>query len=171
MYTLFSLDSQPQPTSKVSMAGAYHNIGSAASFPSSSSFYLLRHNHHLKRLSFTFPIRTTATSTAVVNPLAMSNNTNPPHPSLEVIGGAQESFLPAFKTLHLPYNPYPVFGWNTHVETIFAAFFRSCPDVRFRRECLRTKDDGCVALDWVVGDQTSLPSNSPVLILLVCHLL
>lgn len=154
------------------MAGAYYNIGSAASFPSSSSFY----HRHLKRVSFTFPIRTTATTSAV-NPLAaaaaaaMSNNTNLPHPSLEVIGGAQESFLPAFKTLHLPYTAHPVFGWNTHVETIFAAFFRSRPDVRFRRECLRTKDDGCVALDWVVGDQTNLPSNSPVLILLVCLLL
>ncbi|KAL0326721.1 UNVERIFIED_CONTAM: Embryogenesis-associated protein [Sesamum angustifolium] len=29
--------------------------------------------------------------------------------------------------------------------TIFSAFFRSLPDVRFRRECLRTRDDGAVA--------------------------
>lgn len=143
------------------MAGAYNYIGSAASFSSSSSSFRL--HHHLKQLSFTFPI---GAATTAVNPLAAMSNNIDHHPSLEVVGGAQESFLPAFKTLHLPYTPYPFFAWNTHVETIFAAFFRSLPHVRFRRECLRTKDDGCVALDWVVGDRTSLPSNSPVLILL-----
>ncbi|EPS65557.1 hypothetical protein M569_09218, partial [Genlisea aurea] len=88
------------------------------------------------------------------------------HPSLEVIGGGLDLFLPAFKTLHLPYVPYPFIGWNRHVETIFAAFFRSVPDVRFRRECLRTRDDGAVALDWIAGDERSLPPDSPVLILL-----
>ncbi|XP_021903183.1 embryogenesis-associated protein EMB8 isoform X2 [Carica papaya] len=51
-------------------------------------------------------------------------------------------------------------------ETIFAAFFRSIPDVKLRRECLRTKDDGVVALDWVSGDDRRLPLESPVLILL-----
>ncbi|KAL2551049.1 esterase/lipase/thioesterase family protein [Forsythia ovata] len=96
----------------------------------------------------------------------MANSSNNHHPSLEVIGGAMEKFLPAFKTINLPYTPYPVFGWNRHVETIFTAFFRSRPDVRFRRECLRTKDNGAVALDWVCGDDSRLPSDSPVLILL-----
>ncbi|KAL6986487.1 embryogenesis-associated protein emb8 [Sarracenia purpurea var. burkii] len=89
-----------------------------------------------------------------------------PHPSLEVLGGARDSFLPAFKTLTHPYNPYPIIGWNRHIETIFAAFFRSLPDVRFRRECLRTKDNGSVALDWVAGDDRRIPAESPVLILL-----
>lgn len=154
------------------MTGAYfYNVGSATPIsPSSSSSYL----RHLNRLSSSFssPIppnvrTTTTTAAAAATPLAMSNNTTIPHKSLEVIGGAKDSFLPAFKSLHRPYSAYPVFAWNTHVETIFAAFFRSLPDVRFRRECLRAKDDGCVALDWVVGDQRSLPSNSPVLILLV----
>ncbi|KAF5948079.1 hypothetical protein HYC85_014036 [Camellia sinensis] len=90
-----------------------------------------------------------------------------PHPSLEVVGGGgRDSFLPAIKILNRPYKPYPVIGWNRHVETIFAAFFRSLPNVRFRRECLRTKDNGSVALDWVSGDDFRLPPDSPLLILL-----
>ncbi|CAL5343216.1 unnamed protein product [Camellia sinensis] len=90
-----------------------------------------------------------------------------PHPSLEVVGGGGwDSFLPALKILNRPYKPYPVIGWNRHVETIFAAFFRSLPNVRFRRECLRTKDNGSVALDWVSGDDFRLPPDSPLLILL-----
>lgn len=88
-------------------------------------------------------------------------------PSLEVLGGGLDSYLPAFKTLNRPYDAFPVVGWNRHVETIFASFFRSVPDVRLRRECLRTKDDGAVALDWVSGDDRQLGADSPVLILLV----
>ena len=90
------------------------------------------------------------------------------HPSLEVIGGGFKKFLPAFKSnLRQPYRHFPVVGSNRHVETIFAAFSRSLPDVRYRRECIRTKDEGAVALDWVAGDYLNLPSLSPVLILLV----
>ncbi|XP_022949852.1 embryogenesis-associated protein EMB8-like [Cucurbita moschata] len=89
-----------------------------------------------------------------------------PHPSLEVIGGGCDRFLPALKDLNLPYKPFPVIGWNRHLETIFASFYRSCPDVRFRRECLRAADNGTVALDWVVGDDLRLPIDAPVLILL-----
>ncbi|KAI4312693.1 hypothetical protein MLD38_037494 [Melastoma candidum] len=89
-----------------------------------------------------------------------------PHPSLEVLGGAAEAFLPVLKTLHQPYKPYPFIGWNRHVETIFAAFFRKLPEVRFKRECLRTPDDGSVALDWVSGDDGRLPPDSPLLVLL-----
>ncbi|KAJ8451085.1 hypothetical protein Cgig2_026894 [Carnegiea gigantea] len=89
------------------------------------------------------------------------------HPSLEVIGGGFEKFSPAFKSnLRQPYRHFPVVGSNRHVETIFAAFSRSLPDVRYRRECIRTKDDGAVALDWVAGDNLNLPPLSPVLILL-----
>ncbi|KAL0446530.1 UNVERIFIED_CONTAM: Embryogenesis-associated protein [Sesamum latifolium] len=126
---------------------------------------------HLSHLSSTLTpskphhfsaLRATATIAAAKMPGSSSKS----HPSLEVIGGAVDTFLPALKTLHLPYVPYPFVGWNCHVETIFAAFFRSLPDVRFRRECLRTRDDGAVALDWVSGDDRNLPSNSPVLILL-----
>ncbi|GMP68434.1 hypothetical protein CsSME_00028059 [Camellia sinensis var. sinensis] len=59
-----------------------------------------------------------------------------PQSSLEVVGGGgRDSFLPALKILNRPYEPYPVIGWNRHVETIFAEFFRSLPNVRFRREC------------------------------------
>ncbi|KAK4844053.1 hypothetical protein QYF36_015836 [Acer negundo] len=89
-----------------------------------------------------------------------------PHHSLEVIGGARDAFLPALKTLDRPYNAFPVIGWNRHVETILASFFRSLPDVRLKRECLRTKDNGSVALDWVSGDHERLPPDSPLLILL-----
>ncbi|KAG6636449.1 embryogenesis-associated protein EMB8 [Carya illinoinensis] len=92
------------------------------------------------------------------------------HPSLEIIAGggdgAHDSVLLALKTLTRPYTPFPMVGWNCHMETIFASFFRSLPDVRLRRECLRTRDNGCVALDWVSGDDRQLPPESPLLILL-----
>jgi hypothetical protein len=74
------------------------------------------------------------------------------------------------------YKPFPGLT-NAHVETIFAAFFRRLPDVRFRRECLAAPDGGTVALDWPVhgGKRASddamwsqeLPAGSPLLILLV----
>ncbi|KAL4570596.1 hypothetical protein LXL04_026254 [Taraxacum kok-saghyz] len=89
-----------------------------------------------------------------------------PHPSLEVTGGALDTFLPAFTTLDRPYDAYPFVCSNTHLETIFAHYFRSCPDVRFRRECLRAKDNGSIAIDWVVGDDRNLSPNSPTIILL-----
>ncbi|XP_024994101.1 embryogenesis-associated protein EMB8-like [Cynara cardunculus var. scolymus] len=111
----------------------------------------------------TNPFSTTVTryTTMAATPL------NPqPHPSLHVSGGALDSFLPAFKTLDHPYDSYPLVASNRHIETIFASKFRSVPDVRFRRECLRTKDNGTVALDWVAGDDRSLSPNSPTLILL-----
>ncbi|XWS50160.1 hypothetical protein CRYUN_Cryun12cG0065100 [Craigia yunnanensis] len=102
---------------------------------------------------------TTTTTTKITMPIH--------HPSLEVIGGARDRFLQALHTnLCLPYNPFPLIAWNRHVETIFAAFFRSVPQVRLRRECLRVKDGGSVALDWVSGDHRRLPPDSPVLILL-----
>ncbi|KAF5207062.1 Embryogenesis-associated protein emb8 [Thalictrum thalictroides] len=91
----------------------------------------------------------------------------PKSSSLEIIGGACDSYLPVLKSLlNRPYNPYPLVCWNRHVETIFAAFFRSLPGVRFRRECLRTADNGTVSLDWVSGDDLELPADSPLLILL-----
>ncbi|XP_047315720.1 embryogenesis-associated protein EMB8-like [Impatiens glandulifera] len=105
-----------------------------------------------------------------VQPIASASSIMPdsikPHPSLEILGGATNSFLPALKILTDAYKPYPVIGWNRHIETIFASFFRNIPDVRFRRECLRMKDGGVVSLDWVSGDDLRLPSNSPTLILL-----
>uniref|UniRef100_A0A7C9DIP1 Alcohol O-acetyltransferase n=1 Tax=Opuntia streptacantha TaxID=393608 RepID=A0A7C9DIP1_OPUST len=122
-----------------------------------------------------FRFRASATSpTAVASVSPMAENRTPGkqaarfHPSLNVIGGGFEKFSPAFKSnLQQPYRPCPVIGSNRHIETIFAAFFRSLPDVRFRRECIRTKDDGAVALDWVAGDDRNLAPLSPVLILLV----
>ncbi|PSS11245.1 Embryogenesis-associated protein [Actinidia chinensis var. chinensis] len=127
------------------------SISSAASLTSSSL--------HIRRL---VPVSAVHATNASV---AMPEDRRP-HPSIEVVGGARDSFLPALKTLHRPYDAYPIIAWNRHVETIFAAFFRSLPNVRLRRECLRTKDNGTVALDWVSGDDRRLPSDSPLLILL-----
>ncbi|PIN14655.1 Alpha/beta hydrolase [Handroanthus impetiginosus] len=130
--------------------------------PLSSSVRHLNHlpfNLNSSKLSHFCTLRASA---AMAVPESFSNG----HPSPEVIGGAVDRFLPAFKTLHVPYVPYPFIASNRHVETIFAAFFRSLPEVRFRRECLRTRDDGAVALDWVCGDDHNLPSDSPILILL-----
>ncbi|KAF3771556.1 Embryogenesis-associated protein [Nymphaea thermarum] len=86
------------------------------------------------------------------------------HPSLEVIGGDRFPL----QALGRSYRPFPLIGSNRHVETIFAAFFRSLPDVRYRRECLRTAEGGALALDWPVGgDDQRLASDAPVLILLL----
>ncbi|XP_020084479.1 embryogenesis-associated protein EMB8 [Ananas comosus] len=96
------------------------------------------------------------------------NGDDPQEPSLSnlEIVGARRALLSSFASLKKPYKPFPLIAWNRHVETIFAAFFRSAPDVALRRECLRTSDDGAVALDWVSGDDRRLPFDSPVLILL-----
>lgn len=151
-------------TTNQSMARA--TIGSAT-YISSSSF------NHLKNLSNSpLPVHVTflrrSKSTGVT---AMSAAGNVPHPSLEITGGGRDMFISAFKSLNNPYSAYPIVGWNRHIETIFASFFRSTPDVRLRRECLRTKDDGSVALDWVSGDDRRLPPDSPLLILLVSSIL
>ncbi|KZV45954.1 hypothetical protein F511_10644 [Dorcoceras hygrometricum] len=125
-------------------------------------------HHSLRRLT-QFPVTLiSCRTTNLYNIRAVSNsNSSTNHqPSLEIIGGAVDSFLPAVNALHLSYVPYPVVGSNRHLETIFAAFYRSLPDVRFRRQCFRTRDDGTVALDWISGDDRSLPSDSPILILL-----
>ncbi|XP_074317658.1 embryogenesis-associated protein EMB8 isoform X2 [Silene latifolia] len=89
------------------------------------------------------------------------------HPSLDVCGGGLIKYLPSLhNTLQRPYRPFPVIGLNRHLETIFASFFRSLPTLTFKRECIRTPDDGAVALDWVAGDHFNLPPDSPTLILL-----
>ncbi|XP_076881400.1 embryogenesis-associated protein EMB8-like [Bidens hawaiensis] len=89
------------------------------------------------------------------------------HQSLEVLGGARDTYCPVINThITRPYNHFPVLGTNCHVETIFASLFRTVPDVKLKRECLRTRDDGTVALDWVSGDARNLPDNTPVLLLL-----
>ncbi|KAL8200965.1 hypothetical protein R6Q57_012304 [Mikania cordata] len=116
-----------------------------------------------KHLFFT-PVQ--ATTLTRYNTVAAMMSATQHHPSLDVSGGALDTFLPAFTTLNRPYEAYPVIRSNTHLETIFAYFFRSTPDVRFRRECLRTKDGGAVSLDWVAGDDRNLSPNSPILILL-----
>ncbi|KAK8964188.1 Embryogenesis-associated protein EMB8 [Platanthera guangdongensis] len=85
--------------------------------------------------------------------------------SLEIIG-SRRALLSGFSSLKQPYRPFPIIGWNRHVETIFAALFRSLPSVRLRRECLRARDNGAISLDWVSGDDRLLPPDSPVLILL-----
>ncbi|XP_047336010.1 embryogenesis-associated protein EMB8-like [Impatiens glandulifera] len=102
----------------------------------------------------------------IVSSSSIMPNSVKPHRSLEIVGGATDSFLPALKILTSAYKPYPFIGWNRHVETIFASLFRYLPDVRFRRECVQMKDGGVVSLDWVSGDDLRLPFNSPTLILL-----
>ncbi|XP_057773649.1 embryogenesis-associated protein EMB8 [Salvia miltiorrhiza] len=122
---------------------------------------------HLPHLPFALTlIRPPYFSTLRATAARMPECSSELHPSLEVVGGGADTFIPAFKAPHIPYVPYPLIASNRHVETIFAAFFRSLPDVRFRRECLRTSDGGAVALDWVSGDDRSLPLESPILILL-----
>ncbi|ERN10725.1 embryogenesis-associated protein EMB8 [Amborella trichopoda] len=85
--------------------------------------------------------------------------------TLEVMG-ARSSLLSSFQSLRKPYGPFPLICANRHLETIFAAFFRSLPHIVYRRECLRTSDGGSIALDWPAGDRDKLPLDAPLLILL-----
>ncbi|CAH9068740.1 unnamed protein product [Cuscuta europaea] len=136
---------------------------SSAAVPTYSSFrrFSLKPSYSISNARTCSTASTAATSTTRI----LSGHVIP-HPSVEVIGGARDVILPALKSLHNnTYRPYPIIGWNRHAETIYAAFFRTLPDVKLRRECLRTRDDGSVALDWVSGDD-SLPPDCPVLILL-----
>lgn len=134
-----------------------------ACFGSAPILFPLRHLHLSPKPISVVHVTTTTTTT-------MTDARNP-HPSLEIIGGARDLFLPAFNSLHRPYAAFPLIAHNRHLETIFASFFRSAPHVRYKRECLRTKDNGAVSLDWVSGDHRRLPPYSPVLILLVRALL
>ncbi|MCO5568424.1 hypothetical protein L7F22_022123 [Adiantum nelumboides] len=94
---------------------------------------------------------------------------------LEIVAnpaGISKVLLDGLPMLKQPYKPYP-FIRNRHQETIFASFFRSLPDVIFRRECLRMQDNGTVALDWPVrgadcevGPDHFTRDGCPVLILL-----
>ena len=86
---------------------------------------------------------TTLPSSANSNPIASPPPSPPPsQSSLEVLGRARGggSFRRWKQALARPYSPFPLPGWSRHVQTIFAAFFRSVPDVRLRRQCLRTME-------------------------------
>ncbi|XP_057518276.1 embryogenesis-associated protein EMB8 isoform X2 [Amaranthus tricolor] len=132
-----------------------HFLFHTSYFPSSFTTITAHHRLHVTR-SYVASMSETGTRQAIQV-----------HPSLEVLGGGRNKFLPALKKyLEDPYNPFPLIGSNRHVETIFAAFYRSLPEVKYKRECLRTKDDGAVALDWVAGDHSTLPPLSSILILL-----
>lgn len=81
--------------------------------------------------------------------------------------------LAKLKRLKQPYEVVPGLG-NGHVETIFAAFFRSQPAVKYHRDLiLCTTDGGCVALDWPVEANheneewkwDDLPDDAPVVVL------
>ncbi|XVF51217.1 hypothetical protein PTKIN_Ptkin04bG0167000 [Pterospermum kingtungense] len=125
------------------------------------SISLSRHTYHPVTARHVATMTTTTTTTKIAMPEH--------YPSLEVIGGGRDGFLQdqaLHSTLSQPYNPFPIIAWNQHVETTFAAFFRSVPHVRLRRECLRVKDGGTVALDWVSGDDRRLLPDSPILILM-----
>ncbi|XP_002971512.2 embryogenesis-associated protein EMB8 [Selaginella moellendorffii] len=101
-----------------------------------------------------------------------------PRDDLEIVSGDGElrseilHNMPTVK--RRKYRAFPVIGSNRHVETVFAAFYRHRPKMRFRRECLRMIDGGTVALDWpVMGEdrdaakwREKLPSDAPVLIFL-----
>lgn len=90
--------------------------------------------------------------------------------TLEVRGAGaafNASILPKLTELEKPYKPFPLLT-NRHVETIFAAFFRSLPRLTFRRECLRMADGGTVALDWPLPE---VQNPKAVLVLLVRPLL
>lgn len=86
--------------------------------------------------------------------------------TLEVIGEKSSfntSIIPHLTELQKPYKPYP-FLTNRHVETIFAAFFRTLPHLTYRRECLRMADGGTVALDWPLVEVQN--PNGAILLLL-----
>jgi predicted alpha/beta-fold hydrolase len=61
--------------------------------------------------------------------------------------GFNDSILSQCPTLLEVYNAFP-FLTNGHVETIFAAFFRRNPGVKYSRRCLIMDDGGTVTLDF-----------------------
>jgi pimeloyl-ACP methyl ester carboxylesterase len=72
----------------------------------------------------------------------------------EVVGSPgllEGELVKSLSEVRKPYKPFPLLT-NRHVETIFAAFFRSLPNIKYRRECLRMADGGTVALDWPLLD-------------------
>ncbi|XP_077248464.1 embryogenesis-associated protein EMB8-like isoform X2 [Tasmannia lanceolata] len=134
-------------------------LSASGSLPPHLSFPFTTFSSSPTRTQFSLHVMTTEDPTP-------ASHANKKSSSLEIIG-ARESVLTRFGSLNRPYRPFPILGWNPHVETIFASFFRSTPEVTLRRECLRTRDDGAIALDWVSGDDDRhLPFHSPVLILL-----
>lgn len=93
---------------------------------------------------------------------------------LEIVANPGEFntlLLERFSILKQTYKRFPLLV-NRHQETIFAALFRSLPNVKFRRECLRMEDGGTVALDWPVRGAgcemgtKHFTESTPVLILL-----
>ncbi|KAK2351605.1 embryogenesis-associated protein EMB8 [Trifolium repens] len=128
-----------------------------------------KNNNNTNNTALIKSLHLSATATSVHVTMSVADHQQPPlpHPSFEILGGALHRFFPSL-TQHLtrPYNPFPFIAWNRHVETIFASFFRSTPDVTLRRQCLRTQDGGSVALDWVPGDDRRLLPDAPLLILL-----
>ncbi|KAK7312134.1 hypothetical protein VNO77_35762 [Canavalia gladiata] len=132
----------------------------ARSLVGSASLFSRSYNNNAYKLIKSIHV----TSSAVA--MTTTTTTTTPHPSLEILGDASNRFLHALPYLSRPYHSSPLLASNRHLETIFAAFFRSVPDVKLRRQCLRTQDGGSVALDWVSGDDRLLPPDSPLLILL-----
>ncbi|KAF3335682.1 embryogenesis-associated protein EMB8 [Carex littledalei] len=118
--------------------------------------------------TLSYPRRSLLPLPAMSSPSATKSD-DLPDSSLEIVG-VRRSLLSCLVSLQRPYRAFPVLGWNRHAETIFAAFYKSLPVIKLRRECLRTKDDGAVALDLVSGDDTELPFGSPVFIFLVVSL-
>ena len=75
------------------------------------------------------------------------------NPASPLIDGASDSILSVLKsTLTCPYYSFPFIGWNCHVETIYTVICRSFPGVKLRHECLCTKGNGSVALNWVSSE-------------------
>eukprot|EP00252_Welwitschia_mirabilis_P014776 TRINITY_DN3276_c0_g1_i2.p1 TRINITY_DN3276_c0_g1~~TRINITY_DN3276_c0_g1_i2.p1 ORF type:complete len:403 (+),score=42.59 TRINITY_DN3276_c0_g1_i2:235-1443(+) len=101
--------------------------------------------------------------------IAISEGMSKEEEEVKIIGSNKELIrqLKSLKTSPVPLPPFR----NRHAETIFAAFFRTLPNVRYWRECLRMSDNGTVALDWPLSGEhdiwnTELPFDSPVLVLL-----
>eukprot|EP01025_Chloroclados_australasicus_P011095 TRINITY_DN14807_c0_g1_i1.p1 TRINITY_DN14807_c0_g1~~TRINITY_DN14807_c0_g1_i1.p1 ORF type:complete len:455 (-),score=59.69 TRINITY_DN14807_c0_g1_i1:247-1476(-) len=67
-----------------------------------------------------------------------------------------------------PNLTYPALWWltNGHVETIFAAFTRKKPGVKYVRELVKMSDGGLVALDWRHPFDRSMLSEKPLVILM-----
>ncbi len=91
----------------------------------------------------------------------------------EVVGSPgllEGELVKSLTEVRKPYKPFPLLT-NRHVETIFAAFFRSLPNIKYRRECLRMADGGTVALDWPLLDIDNPVGATLILLVLPTHLL
>jgi hypothetical protein len=115
----------------------------------------IRRQHHSVMNGFAFGTLSLATATAVGAASFMDARKKVALPVITMIQNEfNKRVMSLCPSLNAPYKPVP-FLTNGHVETIFAAWFRRLPNLKYRRECITRPDNGTVALDWCMQAEVS----------------